>query len=230
MNVQNKGTLSIVGMPIGNKEDITLRALRVLREADFIFCEDTREAGKICSLHKIERPLRRLDANTERIGAGQVIELLEEGKRIAYISDAGTPGISDPGSFLVSSVRSHFGESVTIESIPGASSLTAALSIAGLDARAFTFLGFLPHKKGRLTALKDIVAREEVVVLYESPHRIAKLLGELQGHIGERKVVIARELTKMFEEVKVGTAQELQAYVIDHKKERGEYVVMIDRE
>ena len=170
------GTLSIVATPIGNLEDITLRALRVLKECDVIYAEDTRVISKLLARYEIKKPLQRLDAATEDTKAKEIIERLEAGEKIAFVSDAGTPGISDPGSRLVARVR-RFAPNATVEAIPGASALTAALSIAGIDATQFTFMGFLPHKKGRQTALKNIAASEIPVVLYESPHRVLVPLG-----------------------------------------------------
>ena len=162
------GTLSIVATPIGNLEDITLRALRTLKECDVIYAEDTRVISKLLARYEIKKPLQRLDAATENKKAKEILERLEAGKHVVFVSDAGTPGISDPGARLVSLIRAN-GGIVKIEVIPGASALTAALSIAGVDTTEFTFLGFLPHKKVRQTALKKISASEIPVVLYESP-------------------------------------------------------------
>jgi len=220
------GTLSIVATPIGNLEDITLRALRTLKECDVIYAEDTRVISKLLARYEIKKPLQRLDAATEMKKAGEIIARLEAGERIAFVSDAGTPGISDPGARLVSLIRAN-GGIVKIEAIPGPSALTAALSISGIKITEFTFLGFLPHKKGRQTALKKITASDFPIVLYESPYRIAKLLKELEKlHIS--RIIIARELTKMHEEVISGTAQELQTYFLTHPDHvRGEFVVII---
>lgn len=149
---------------------------------------------------------------------------LEAGEHIALVTDAGTPGVSDPGARLVSLIRANGG--ITIEAIPGPSALTAALSIAGLSSDAFTFLGFLPHKKGRQTALKKIATSEIPVVLYESPHRILKLLTELSG---AKRITIGRELTKMHEEMVSGSSEALRAYFSEHKdKVRGEFVAIIE--
>lgn len=220
------GTLSIVATPIGNLEDITLRALRTLKECDVIYAEDTRVISKLLARYEIQKPLQRLDAETEAKKAEDVIARLEEGERVVYVSDAGTPGISDPGMRLVAQVRAQLPDA-TVEAIPGASALTAALSISGVDTAAFTFLGFLPHKKGRQTALKNISTSEIPVVLYESPHRIEKLLEELK-EIGVANVVIARELTKVHEEVVSGTVEEVQAHFTAHPDAiRGEFVVIV---
>ena len=220
------GKLSIVATPIGNLEDITLRALRTLKECDVIYAEDTRVISKLLARHEIQKPLQRLDAATEGVKADDVIARLEAGERVVYVSDAGTPGISDPGTRLVAQVRSQLPEAI-IEAIPGASALTAALSISGIDTAAFTFLGFLPHKKGRQTALKLLAESEIPVVLYESPHRIEKLLEELK-EIEVKHVVIARELTKMHEEIVSGTVEEIQAHFATHPDAvRGEFVVIV---
>ena len=219
------GTLSIVATPIGNLEDITLRALRVLKECDVIYAEDTRVISKLLANYEIQKPLQRLDAAMEGKRAGQIIERLEAGERVVYVSDAGTPGISDPGARLVAAVRVA---GYRVDAIPGASALTAALSIAGLESDAFVFIGFLPHKKGRQTALKEIVARDMPTVLYESPHRILKLLKELET-VGIECVSIGRELTKMHEEFIVGTPAELAASLEKRGAVRGEFVVIVHR-
>lgn len=223
------GTLSIVATPIGNLEDITLRALRTLKECDVIYAEDTRVISKLLARYEIQKPLQRLDAATEAKKADEVVTRLEAGERVVFVSDAGTPGISDPGTRLVAQVRSQ-APNATIEAIPGASALTAALSISGIDTAAFTFLGFLPHKKGRQTVLKQISESAIPVVLYESPHRIQKLLEELGQHLvlAKAHVVVARELTKVHEEVVSGTVEEIQEHFRAHPDAvRGEFVVII---
>lgn len=221
-----QGLLSIVATPIGNMEDITLRALRTLKECDVIYAEDTRVISKLLARYEIKRPLQRLDATIEAKKADEVITRLEGEEHVVYVSDAGTPGISDPGARLVAAVRAEL-PNVVIEAIPGASALTAALSIAGLDSNAFTFLGFLPHKKGRQTLLKKIAESEIPVVLYESPHRMLKLLEELVQHQVSH-TIIARELTKIHEEVRSGTPSELLAHFAAHPVTvRGEFVVII---
>jgi 16S rRNA (cytidine1402-2'-O)-methyltransferase len=219
------GTLSIVATPIGNIEDITLRALRTLKEADVIYAEDTRVIAKLLAKYEIKKPLQRLDAATEEHKAKEIIERLEAGERVSFVSDAGTPGISDPGSRLVARVR-EFAPEAIIEAIPGASALTAAISIAGITEPAFTFLGFLPHKKGRQTALKGIATSPYPVIVYESPHRILKLLAELAAH-GIQKVSIGRELTKMHEEMLVGAPLDLAKTLEEKGGVRGEFVVII---
>lgn len=231
------GKLSIVATPIGNMEDITLRALRTLKECDVIYAEDTRVISKLLARYEIKKPLQRLDATTESKKADEVIARLEGGEHVVYVSDAGTPGISDPGSRLVAHVREQVKRSnlFTIEAIPGPSALMAALSIAGLDTEHFTFMGFLPHKKGRQTALKalaEMVRKDSPqggipVVLYESPHRILKLLEELVQH-QVLNITIARELTKVHEEIISGTPTELLAHFTLHPNTvRGEFVVIV---
>jgi 16S rRNA (cytidine1402-2'-O)-methyltransferase len=221
------GKLSIVATPIGNLEDITLRALRTLKECDVIYAEDTRVISKLLARYEIKKPLQRLDAATETKKAEGVIARLEAGEHIVFVSDAGTPGISDPGARLVALVRAELPDA-TIEAIPGPSALTAALSIAGMDSGAFTFLGFLPHKKGRQTALKRIAASDIPVVLYESPHRVLKLLDELEA-LSMSRIVIARELTKMHEEIVRGTVGDVQKHFAAHPDAvRGEFVVIVD--
>lgn len=214
-------SLSVVATPIGNLEDITLRALRTLRECDVIFCEDTRVTAKLLARYEISKPLVRCDERAEARAAERAIEMLGEGKKLALVSDAGTPGISDPGARIVAAVRAA---GFKIEAIPGPSALTAGLSIAGLDVSEFTFLGFLPHKKGRQTAIKKILASDVPVVLYESPHRILKLLREL----GQTKVTVMRELTKLYEEVLEGIAVDLAGRLERDAKARGEFLVIVN--
>jgi 16S rRNA (cytidine1402-2'-O)-methyltransferase len=218
------GKLSIVGTPIGNLEDITLRAVRILGECDVVLCEDTRVTGKLLQKFEISKPMIAYHAHTTKGKAEHILSLLEEGKHLALVSDAGTPAISDPGSLLVSQVRERFKDSITIEVIPGSSAVIAALSGTGFPSSDFLFLGFLPHKKGRETLFKEIAASPRTVVFYESPHRIAKALESLSKVIPERKIAVARELTKVYEEYLVGTAGE----ILQMKKDwKGEIVVMV---
>jgi 16S rRNA (cytidine1402-2'-O)-methyltransferase len=221
------GTLSIVATPIGNLEDITRRALRTLKECDVIYAEDTRVISKLLARYEIKRPLQRLDAATEDKKAKEVIERLEAGEKVVFVSDAGTPGISDPGARLVARVR-EFAPEAKIEAIPGASAITAAISIAGLPSDEFMFLGFLPHKKGRQTALKFVAGSPVPVILYESPHRAEKLLEELAA-AGVEKVGVGRELTKIHEEFLVGEPRSLASDLSRRKAFRGEFVVIIYR-
>lgn len=222
------GTLSVVATPIGNLGDITLRAIETLKEADAIACEDTRVTSKLLARYGIEKPLLVYHARSGRIAADRILAQLGEGKRVALVTDAGTPGISDPGSELVSQVVARLGDDVRVETIPGASALTAALSIAGLPTHEFTFFGFLPHKKGRQTLLREIAESERTAVFYESPHRIEKALAELAELAPEARVTVARELTKIHESVVRGSAQEVRDYFVTHSTQvRGEFVVIV---
>ncbi|HCR52474.1 TPA: 16S rRNA (cytidine(1402)-2'-O)-methyltransferase [Candidatus Kaiserbacteria bacterium] len=230
-----QGKLSVVATPIGNLEDITLRALRTLKACNVIYAEDTRVISKLLARYEIKKPLQRLDAATEVKKADDILARLEAGEHIALVTDAGTPGISDPGARLVAQVRKRL-SGATIEAIPGPSALTTALSIAGVDTTGFTFMGFLPHKKGRQTALGKIAAMVRSdspqggipVVLYESPHRILKLLRELNA-LEISRVIVARELTKIHEEVIAGTPDEMLAHFSARPDTvRGEFVVIIE--
>ncbi len=222
------GTLSVVATPIGNLGDITLRALETFKKANVIFCEDTRVTAKLLSHYELHVPLRRLDAHTEAKNAKEVIDRLAVGERVVYCTDAGTPAISDPGYRLVNAVRQALGDSCLIEAIPGPSAIAAALSISGVPADTFRFLGFLPHKKGRQTLLKEIAGEEGVVVLYESSHRILKLLKELDAVTPSRHVVVAREITKKFEEVQQGKPAELHEFFTQYPQHtKGEFVVIL---
>ena len=213
------GKLSVVATPIGNLEDITLRALRVLKEAEFVACEDTRTTRKLLS---------HFDIHTPAIADSKVLGLLAQDKHVALVSDAGTPGLSDPGGELVSKARA---QGAQIEVIPGPSALAAALSIAGIKAPSFTFYGFLPPKKGREKLFKEIAASTRASVFYESPHRIMKALGSLAAAAPERRVGLYRELTKIYEEALIGTPQELLTVLQnDTQKQRGEFVVIVEAE
>jgi len=226
--MNDMGTLSVVATPIGNLADITLRAIERLKNADAILCEDTRVTSKLLARYEISgKPLIRCDEKMEETAAKKAIELLQEGKRVVLVSDAGTPGISDPGGRVVERVRT-FAPETKIEAIPGPSALTAALSIAGLNSPEFTFLGFLPHKKGRQTMLKEIAASERAVVLYESPHRILKLLKELETFAPQKTVAVVKEITKVFEALYQGTPQEVSEKLAAAKADRGEFVVIVE--
>lgn len=219
------GKLSIIATPIGNMGDITFRALWNLKEATVVYAEDTRVVAKLFAHYGLRKTVLRLDAETEARKAKEVAERLDRGEHIAYVSDAGTPGVSDPGARLVAYIRANVPEAV-IDAIPGPSALTAALSIGGVSGDAFAFLGFLPHKKGRQTAIKRIAEREIPVVLYESPHRILKLLEEL-ATAGIDTISLGRELTKMHEEMLVGEPRALARDLEKRKAVRGEFVVIV---
>lgn len=221
-------TLYIVGTPIGNLEDVTLRALHVLKVVDVILCEDTRVTKRLLEKYDItDKQLFAYNEQKSGLTVEKVVALLEERKSIALVSDAGTPGISDPGSLLVQKVKTALPE-VKIEAVPGPSALTAALSVAGVSMNDFVFLGFLPHKKGRETIFKEISASDRTIIFYESPHRILRTLESLQKHAPEKRVTICRELTKIHEEVKSGSVAKLLEFFKDNpEKIRGEFVVVV---
>ena len=224
-----QGTLSVVATPIGNLADITLRALDTLKAADAIACEDTRVTAKLLARYDIQKPLLIFHAQSGRHASNRILQMLAEGKHIALVTDAGTPGISDPGSALVREVRDTLREDARIEAIPGPAAVTAALSIAGVPTDEFTFLGFLPHKKGRQTLFKEIAESSRTMVFYESPHRIEKALASLAEVLAEdQKVIVLRELTKMFESVVEGLAADVALHFKEKPGEvRGEFVVIV---
>lgn len=223
-------TLYIVGLPIGNAADITLRALWVLDVCDVIACEDTRETRKLLDRYGISTPTMSVHEHNEHAAAERLIELLGEGKRIALVTDAGTPAVSDPGARVVHLVREA---GFDVSPVPGPSAVVTALSASGLESYRFTFAGFVPpNGKARREALKDLAAREEAFVLYEAPHRIRELLCDLAEALvaagdGARRVVVARELTKRFETFSAMTAADLSAWAKMHEP-RGEYVIAVD--
>jgi 16S rRNA (cytidine1402-2'-O)-methyltransferase len=221
--------LYIVGTPIGNMEDITLRALRVLREADVVLAEDTRVAKKLLAHYDIPTPTLSYHEHSGEEKYEKIFALLDEGKRLALVSDAGMPAISDPGARLVAAVREHYGDAA-IEVVPGASAVTTALARAGVRGDTFTFLGFPPHKKGRKTFFETVAATGGVVVFYESPHRATKALASLMEVCdASRRVHACRELTKIHESVISGTPEEVAAHFATHPEEvRGEWVVVVE--
>lgn len=221
--------LYVVATPIGNLEDITLRAIRVLGEVDYVLCEDTRMTRKLLSHYDIKTPTISYHANSKITKLEKILEMLEEGKNLALVSDAGTPTISDPGVQLVESIREKLPD-VKVLSVPGASALTAAISVAGVPCARFEFLGFLPHKKGRETIFSEIASKDTTTVFYESPHRIIKTLESLAQHCPEKNVSISRELTKIYESFVSGTPAEVLQYYDENKEEiRGEFVVILSR-
>lgn len=218
--------LFIVPTPVGNLEDITLRALRVLKEADLILAEDTRQTKKLLNHFQIEKQLMAYHKFNENKTVETVIQKIKSGLSIALVSDGGTPGISDPGHILIAAC---IAEDIVVETLPGATAFVPALVNSGFATDEFVFIGFLPHKKGRQTKLKEVAANEKTILLYESPFRILKLLEELKLHIGiERKISCSREISKMFEETVRGTADELIAH-FTKKEPRGEFVVVIEQ-
>lgn len=217
----------VVATPIGNMGDITLRALYVLKSVDLILCEDTRETKKILNKYGIVKDTMSYHAQSKLTKVDKIFELLKEGKDLALVSDAGTPGISDPGAMLVSKIKNDL-PNIQVIPIPGASAVIAALSASGLPTHEFTFLGFLPHKKGRETLFKEIASSKRTMVFYESPHRILKTLESLIKFCPDKKVCLARELTKIYEEFKTGTASELLEYLKKNPvKQKGEFTVII---
>jgi len=219
------GTLYVVATPIGNLEDITLRALRILRSVDLVAAEDTRHTRKLLTHHGISRPLSSYHDHNKVRQAPHLLTLLQQRRSIALVTDAGTPGISDPAYYLLQTLLPH---AIPIVPIPGPTAAIAALSVAGLPTDRFVFEGFLPIKSGRrqqrLAWLRD---EPRTIVLYESPHRLLRLLQDIVTHLGpERQVVIARELTKRFEEIVRGTATEVLD-TFHERTVRGECTVLI---
>jgi 16S rRNA (cytidine1402-2'-O)-methyltransferase len=226
---QNIGTLYITATPIGNLEDITLRALRILKEVDTILCEDTRHTKKLLSHYDIHTKTQSFHAHSDESKMAHIADMLRDGKNLALVSDAGTPLVSDPGFPLLVFLRKEF-EDARIVPIPGASALTSALSVIPVPSGRFTFLGFLPHKKGRHTVILEMKEREDATVCYESSHRIVKLLTELEKEYPEAHIWIARELTKQFEEVLEGSASTLRALLEKNiEKQKGEFVVVVSK-
>lgn len=229
MQEENTGVLYIVATPIGNLEDITLRALRILKEVDYILCEDTRTTQNLLNKYDIKTKTMSYHAHSSDNKELIIINLLKGGKNLALVSDAGTPCISDPGVMLVANVKKELGNDAKVSPIPGPSALITALSASGVSSSEFVFLGFLPHKKGRETLFKEIVNSKRVIVFYESTHRILKTLNSLNTYLPNRKIVIAREITKQFEEFKEGTPSELLDYFNNNKiKQKGEFVVIVE--
>ena len=217
-------TLYLVATPIGNLEDITLRALRTLRECDVVAAEDTRRTGQLLKHFEISRPLLSYFQFNEAKRSEEIVERLKRGEKVALVTDAGSPGISDPGERVV---RAAIASGFRVEAVPGACALVAGLTASGLATDEFHFIGFLPHKSGqRRNQLESLKAVSGTLVFYESPYRIEKLLGELNEVFPDRMVVLARELTKKFEEFLRGTPAQL----IEKTKGRslkGEFVVLV---
>ena len=265
------GTLYIISTPLGNLGDITLRALEILKLVDLVACEDTRQTIKLLNHYQIAKPLVSYFQHSKLSKIEYLAEQLAGGKNIALVTDAGTPGISDPGGKLIegllrllpsdegrlgwavqalrafrlergdekktnttlsqsTSQLSGRGESMKIVPIPGPCAAIAALSVCGFPADRFVFMGFPPHKKGRETYFKKIAAAEETVVFYESTHRILKRLGQLAGVAPGRQIMVAREITKMFESIYRGTAEEiLEILKSDKNNQKGEFVIVINK-
>ncbi len=220
----SKTQLYLVPTPIGNLKDITLRALEVLQSVDVVLAEDTRTTGKLLKHYEIKQKLVSYHAHNEHAAVSRVIESLERGDVLALVSDAGSPGISDPGYLLVHEVLKY---GFKIEALPGATAFVPALVKSGLPSERFVFEGFLPHKKGRKTRFLALVEETRTIIFYESPHRLLKTLNQIAEFLGEdRQISVSRELTKMFEETVNGTVTE----VIEHFENgiiKGEFVLII---
>ncbi|HSB31232.1 MAG TPA: 16S rRNA (cytidine(1402)-2'-O)-methyltransferase [Candidatus Sulfobium mesophilum] len=220
-----KGTLYIVSTPIGNLEDITFRAIRILKEADVIAAEDTRHTLKLLNYYGIAKPMISYWGERERARAEEVIERLSTGHSVALVSDAGTPGISDPGGVLI---KRALEEGFDVVPVPGPVALIAALTISGFPTEEFVFCGFLPAKQSqRRKFLDELSLEKRTVVVYESPHRIVESMAEMSEIFGQRRMVLAREITKLHEEVMRGTVSEVFEVLIDSKI-AGEYVLVVE--
>jgi 16S rRNA (cytidine1402-2'-O)-methyltransferase len=219
------GNLYIVATPIGNLSDISARALETLRACSCVLAEDTRQAGKLLARFDIHVPVSRLDAHADRRAIDGAIERLRSGESLALVTDAGTPAISDPGSWLVSEAVRELGDGLKVIAIPGPSSVTAALSVSGFPADSFTFFGFVPPKKGRAAQLAEIAGSGRTAVFFESPYRIEKTLADLAALCPERLAVVCRELTKMHETLYRGTVEELARPGVI--RPQGEFVVVL---
>ncbi len=220
----SKTQLYLVPTPIGNLKDITLRALEILQSVDAILAEDTRTTGKLLKHYKIKQKLLSYHAHNEHNAVKRVIESLERGETLALVSDAGSPGISDPGYLVVHEVLKH---NFKIEALPGATAFVPALVKSGLPSDRFVFEGFLPHKKGRKTRLTALSEENRTIILYESPHRLLKTLKQIGEFLGEdRKISVSRELTKMFEETVNGSVLEVKEH-FENGIIKGEFVIII---
>ncbi len=217
--------LYIIGTPIGNLEDLTWRAKRILSSVSVIACEDTRVTKKLLTHYKISTPTISLHQHSDSADIGRLINRVVGGENVAYVTDAGMPAIADPGGLLVATARRY---NLRVEVVPGPTALTSALAVSGFPADSFLFLGFLPHKKGRQTLFKRIAATDETVVLYESPHRLMKTLESLKAAAPDRPLAVCRELTKIHESVITGTAAEAFSHFLHHQDQvRGEFVVVV---
>lgn len=217
--------LWLVPTPIGNLGDFTFRAVETLNEVDLILAEDTRTTGKLLKHYEIDTPMRSYHMHNEHQHVSKIVEELAHGKSIALVSDAGSPGISDPGFLLV---RACVTADLSVHALPGATALIPAITLSGLPSDRFCFEGFLPQKKGRLTRLKVLVQETRTMVLYESPHRVVKTLTQLAEHLGEdRRVSVSRELSKKFEDTIRGSLADVAAHFNEHPP-KGEFVLVIE--
>jgi 16S rRNA (cytidine1402-2'-O)-methyltransferase len=227
------GTFYIVGTPIGNLEDMTFRAVRILKSVDLILCEDVSNAQKILKYFEINTKCTNYFAKSRLTKIDEIISSLSEGKNIALISDAGMPTISDPGSLLIKKIYEAKKENneIGVKVVPGPTALTSSFSLSGLSGNEFVFFGFLPHKKGRETIFKEILNNERVSIFYESVHRFMKVIDSLDKILTiDREVVVCRELTKIHEQVVRGNIKEVKEYFLKNKdKIRGEFVVLVDK-
>ena len=222
---ETKGVLYIVSTPIGNMQDITLRALRILREVDLIAAEDTRRTGLLLKHFGIQTPLTSYFEGNELKKRGYILSKLKEDKNIALVSDAGTPGISDPGFRLIQLVIEN---KIPIVPIPGPSAVVTALSVSGLPTDSFVFKGFLPHKsKKRRDLLKELIEVRETLIFYESPHRFSETLKDILEILGDREIVLTRELTKVYEEIMRGKVSQIQN-MIGERKLKGEITLVVE--
>lgn len=216
--------LVVIPTPVGNLEDITLRSLRLLKDADIVFAEDTRTTGKLFQEYEITTPLRSFHIHNEHTTATEVADRVERGERVALVSDAGTPGISDPGFMAV---RACIERNLEVTCLPGATAFVPALVASGLPSERFFFEGFLPNKKGRQSRIEELRERDVTTIFYESPKRLTKLLEEIKELLEEdRMVVVAREISKRYEEYQRGSAANVLAYYTEHEP-LGEIVVLV---
>jgi len=218
------GLIYVVSTPIGNLADISLRAIDILKTVDLIACEDTRQTSKLLNRYEIKTKMTPYHDHNKEYKTSSLIEMIRKGKSIALVSDAGTPGISDPGFYLI---REAIKNDIKISPIPGPSALTAATVASGMEIDRFLFEGYLPRKKGRLKRLKELAAYKVTIVIFEGPHRVLKSLRDLRDTFGDRKAAIGRELTKVHEEFVRGNLSDLIANFNEHKP-KGEFVILIE--
>jgi 16S rRNA (cytidine1402-2'-O)-methyltransferase len=224
MTARPEPDLFLVPTPIGNLADMTYRAVTVLQQAEVILCEDTRTSGILLKHYGIHKPLTPYHLHNEHKVLSHLVNEMKSGKKFALLTDAGTPGISDPGFLLV---RACIREGLSVECLPGATAFVPALVQSGIPSNRFAFEGFLPQKKGRHTALTTLASEERTLIFYESPHRLARTLRDLGEYFGaERQAAVCRELTKMFEETRRGTVTELAAHYDTHAP-KGEIVLVV---
>ncbi len=221
------GKLFVIATPIGNLSDITQRAVETIKTLDVLFCEDTRQTAKLLSRLEVRVPLDSYREQAHATKAAKIVAFLSEGKNIGLVSDAGTPGVSDPGSRLIEAVTEKLPEAV-ITPIPGPSAVVSLVSISGFPGDGFLFMGFPPHKKGRNAFVREALDSSRTTVLYESPHRISRLLNEIASLAPDRRLCVGRELTKMHETIYRGTAAEVTE-LLARTSAKGEFVMAIER-